>query len=336
MKDKNDIEQEILRIAFSVQETQKQGVLDIPISSKKEAEDLRDLAKDVMDEHNKTCLSPITNVLPWIWSRETSRSPALTENGRQNGYELRFSVKSKSKAGKPPAKSAPAQIIRAATTEESFDVLYAHWEEQANRRAPFKAEKVVGKDLIPEMVRRKVARLWARGICYPDNVELATFRVTDSKGGGPYNFFTYYPSEKIISFNREYQVQIAAFHDLIEDFGYLPKWMAFEHNESTPFASVSIDIGIKLPDGRKIFVEVKERNDQRGTLIYRVKSLGAKGIDLRSKDRGNDPLRKAKYIVAGQPDFFACYSPDGLDPYLVIYQADNCFTLETADLPHVE
>jgi hypothetical protein len=336
MKDETDLEQEILLIALSVQETQKQGVLDIPVNSRKEAEYLRDLAKDIINEHNKTIVSPITNVLPWIWSQETSGSPPLTENGRQNGYELRFSVKNKTEGTKPLVKSAPAPVIRTPNTEEPFDVLYADWEEQAHRKALFKAKKVVGKDLMPETVGRKVARLWARGICYPDKVELATFRMTDSKGGGPYNFFTYYSSEKIISFNREYQVQVAAFHDLIEDFGYLPEWMAFEHNESTPFASVSIDIGIKLPDGRKIFVEVKERIDQREALISRVKLLGAKGIDPRSKDRGNDPLRKSKYIVAGQPDFFACYSPEGFDPYLVIYQTDNRFTLEAADLPHVE
>jgi hypothetical protein len=264
MEDKNthlDIEQEILRIALEVQQTQIQGVLDIPISSRKYAESLRDLAKDLINEHNKTSHPPITNVLPWIWSQETSGSPALTENGKQPGFELRFSVKSKRKATQPPPPILRVQRVKVTTSEESFDILYERWEAEAHRKAPFKAEKVIGKDLIPETVRRKVARLWARGICYSDEVELATFRLADSKGGGPYNFFTYYPSNKIISLNREYLVQLAAFHDLL-DLGYLPQWLVFEHNESTPLASVSIDIALKLPDGRKIFVEVKERKDQ--------------------------------------------------------------------------
>jgi hypothetical protein len=217
---------------------------------------------------------------------------------------------------------------------EGFDELYAHWEKQALRKAKFEAEKVVGKDLIPEVVKKKVARLWARGICYLDDVEPASFRLTDSKRGGPYNFFSYYPSNKTIYLNREYLVQLAAFLDLIDDYGYLPQWMTFEHNESTPVATVSIDIGIKLPDGQKIFVEVKERKDQRDALISAVKSLGAKGVDLSIKDRGNDALRKAKYILSGRPNFFAGYCPENFDAYLVTNQAGNRFALKPTDFPH--
>lgn len=247
-----------------------------------------------------------------------------------------FSVKSRGASVELFAQTVQEQIPSPTTSVETFDALYARWEEQALRKAKFEAEKVVGKELMPGVVKRKVARLWEMGICYPDDLELASFRLTDSKRGGPYNCFSYYPSNKTIYLNREYLVQLAAFLDLIDDYGYLPQWMTFEHNESTPVAAVSIDIGIKLPDGRKIFVEVKERKDQREALISAVKSLGTTGVDLSVKDRSNDPLRKAKYILSGRPDFFAVYSPEGFDTYRVTNQVGDCFTLEHTDFPHAQ
>jgi hypothetical protein len=337
MKDNHlDIEQGILRIAEFVQQTQRQSVLDIPIGTRKEAEYLRDLARYIINDNSRTIAPPITNVLPWIWSKETSGGPALTENGKLSGFELRFSPKRKEKSIKLLQQKAQAPNFRVPVSEEPFDVLYARWEEQALRKAIFKAKKVVGKDLIPETVGGKVARLWGRGICYPDAVELATFRLADSKLRGPYNFFTYYRKEKIISLNREYLVQIAAFHDLINNYGYLPQWMTFEHNESSPLAHVSIDIGVKLPEGRKIFVEVKKRKDHIETLISKVKSLGAKGVDLSAKDRSIDHLRKAKYILAGKPTFFVGYCPEGFYVYSVNFHTENRFTLEPNHLPQAK
>jgi hypothetical protein len=252
------------------------------------------------------------------------------------GVEQRFSVKSKAKSFEPLSQSGQAQKVKPEASADAFDALYAKWEERALRKAKFEAEKVMGQDLIPKVVKRKVALLWERGICCPDDVEPATFRLTDSKRGGPYNFFSYYPSNKTIYLNREYLVQLAAFFDLIEVYGYLTQWITFEHKESTPIASVSIDIGIKLVDGRKIFVEVKERKDQREALISAVKVLGTKGVDLSVNDRSNDPLRQAEYILSGRPDFFAGYCPGGFDACLAANQVENRFTLEPTDFPHAQ
>jgi hypothetical protein len=111
--------------------------------------------------------------------------------------------------------------------------------------------------------------------------------------------------------------------------------MKFEYKEYEP-VSIFIDIGIKIPEGPKIFVEVKETKTQWEILISGVKAIGMKGADLKEPDRGNDPLRNAKYILASRPDFFIGYSPEGFDSYKVIYEPKGRFQLEPDPMPKTD
>lgn len=214
-----------------------------------------------------------------------------------------------------------------------FDSLFDKWANEAVQVVKFLANKPEQGNRIPDIVKRKVAQLCEMKICIPDS-KPACFRIIDSKkgGGGPYNRFSYYNSIKRIVPNWEYFVQIAAFRDLIVEHGYSPDWMKFEYKEFGP-VSISVDIGIKLPTGPKIFVEVKETRAQWEMLISGINTIGMKGVDLNGSDRGNDPLRKAKYIVGGRPDFFVGYSPEGLTVYKVKYGSDSRFILQIAVLP---
>lgn len=221
------------------------------------------------------------------------------------------------------------------TNHETFDYLFDNWAEEAVQVAGFTANKPKQNDRIPIIIKKKVVRLWEKSICYPDK-KPARFRMLDNKRGGPYSWFSYYKSNQTIYPNWEYFVQVAAFHDLIIEYGYVPEWLIFEYHEIVPPVEVAVDICVKLPDGSKIFVEVKENKSQWEALISDVRILGNKGVNLSSKDRGNDPLRKAKYIAAGRPDFFVGYCPDGFDSYKVRYSSGMRFSLEPSELPHAK
>jgi len=218
-----------------------------------------------------------------------------------------------------------------------FDALFDKWADEALRVAGFSAEKPGQENRIPDIVKRKVAQLCEMQICFPDS-KPACFRMADSKKGkgGPYNRFSYFSSTKTILPNWEYFVQIAAFRDLIFEYGYSADWMKFEYHESHPPVWISVDIEIKIPGRPKIFVEVKERRVDLQNLIAAVKSIGKSGVVLNQPDRGNDALRKAKYIIAGRPDYFVGYSPEGFDQYQAQYEAGNRFMLVPAQMPKVK
>jgi hypothetical protein len=236
-----------------------------------------------------------------------------------------------SKISRCPAKLIHEEHKDAEQSSKNFDALFDKWANEAVAIAQFVGEKPK-KDRIPISVQMKVAKLWEIGFCYP-GPKPACFRMADAKRGGPYNWFSYYPSNKTIYTNREYFVQVAAFHDLVLEYGYPESWLTFEYNESMPPVSLAIDIGIKLPDGQKVFVEVKERKEQWEALILAVKAIGREGVDLVKPDRGNDALRKAKYIAAGRPEFFIGYSAEGFDAYKVGYESGFRFKLEPSNLP---
>lgn len=286
--------------------------------------------------------------MPWKWEYPRSKGRALTSEEEKNGFGLRFSPKKRTKgrdmakcdnpmAGLYPRKreAMPQPVSEASVggqgLQPTFESLFSGWAEEAVHCAGFPAE-TPEHGRIPLRVKEKVASLWGQGLLSPGE-KPASFRIADAKRGGPYKWFSHYASNKTIYTNHEYFVQVAAFYDLIHEYGYPPHWMAFEHNESAPPVSIAIDIGIKFPDGRKAFVEVKEKKDQLQALIEGVKFLGQIGVDLRAPDRGNDPLRKAKYIAAGRPYFFVGYCPDGFESYKVTYLSENRFTLIPAILP---
>jgi len=333
MKVRSKLQQEIIQLALWVQEHGKQRALNTPLNSRREAEDLKALAKKTIQEYNLENKDPITDVELWIWNKETSGGSALTPAGNRCGWELRFSYK---KSRKNATASSPGEIMKTKSASfDDFDLLFDQLADEALCVAEFSAAKPRQKGRIPGVVKEKVFNLWQKGICYPDPTKMACFRMADSKKGkgGPYNWFSYSKSDQTIAINWEYFVQIAAFHDLMKVFGYQPNRLTFEYHESQPPVWLAVDIGVILPDGRKIFVEVKERQNQWEALIAGVKALGQKGVELAKADRGNDPLRKAKYILAGRPDFFVGYCPEGFDSYKVEYPEAGFFNLQPASLP---
>lgn len=79
-----------LLTALAVEKNHKQAALDIPLESPKEAQRFRDKVKDVLRDYSKVSDQLILHAAPWIW-QEQSGGSALTESGKRNGIELRFS-----------------------------------------------------------------------------------------------------------------------------------------------------------------------------------------------------------------------------------------------------
>jgi hypothetical protein len=183
-----------------------------------------------------------------------------------------------------------------------FENLFEKWAKAALAERGWPLSAMPGHDRIPAVIKIKIAELWELGLVYPDR-NGAYFRVADRKNGNGsrYKWFTYGKNEIVP--NWEYFVQLAGFRDLAIEYGYLPEWMKFEYHESSKSVNVAVDIGIKIPGGGAVFVEVKESEIQWKNLIVEVQAIGEKGVDLDEQDRHNDPLRKAKYIIGGHPDY---------------------------------
>lgn len=216
--------------------------------------------------------------------------------------------------------------------QQSFDDLFTGWANAALIDGGYTTRTIPSHDRIPSTVKEKVVELWESGIIRPDRNE-AYFCIADRKNGNGSRYKWFSKGEGQIVPNWEYFVQLAGFRDLLVEYGYPKEWMKFEHHESTQSVNVAVDIGIKMPGGDTIFVEVKETDIQLTNLISETRRIGEAGFSLDEPDRGNDPLRKAKYIIGGHPSYFAGYSPAGFDAYQVIYHEGNRFRLVKTELP---
>lgn len=340
-----DLENEIIRLAKRVQETQEQQAWRFPLPSRHEAEVLRETAKLIIRKYNLQSQQPISNVMVWVVEHPRSGARIMTPEEAKYGFGLRFSPFIKEKKtgqlskhynknlSRKDNRESPAHISELCSTTHitSFEQLFDLWAEQACKAAPFKAEKPRYERIPPE-VRQKVFRLWQEGFCYSGDTP-ASFQLKDAKRGGPYHWFTYSPMYQTIYANHEYFVQVAAYHDLIFEYNWPSEYIWFEFGEYANQVYLPIDIAIIEQKNNKIYIEVKETEYQIQNLIINVKQYGLKGVDLGSPDRGNDPLRKAKYIAAGRPPIFAFYSPHGFTTFGITYIDSHKFLMKPISFP---
>jgi len=87
-----------------------------------------------------------------------------------------------------------------------------------------------------------------------------------------------------------------------------------------------MDVSVR-DDQRLIwYIEAKERASQAGHLVEGLTTHAA-GVDMTSSDRGNDPLRKARYLVKYRPVFLTVVAFGWRRDYAVQYPDDQSFTL---------
>lgn len=67
-----------------------------------------------------------------------------------------------------------------------------------------------------------------------------------------------------------------------------------------------MDITVSDPDGTlRWYIEAKERAIDVPNLVDRIGAYSREGVEVNAPDRGNDALRKAKYLIWYRPLYFS-------------------------------
>ena len=142
---------------------------------------------------------------------------------------------------------------------------------------------------------------------------------------GPYKWFSKRADAREPQCNWEYYVQVAHFVRL---------WSACKRTGSRlTFEDELMDLSVRRSGQLLWCIEVKEQKYQGEKLVANLISLGATGIDVSAPDRGNDPLRKAKYLVKHTPEFFSVVAIDWSRDFQVTYPLARRFGLSETQAP---
>jgi hypothetical protein len=150
------------------------------------------------------------------------------------------------------------------------------------------------------------------------------FTLRGLAGKGPYAWFSKRSTRRTPSPNWEYFVQAAEFVRLSR--------LAAAHGMTVTFEDQLMDLAL-YRDGRLVVCcEVKEKASQIQAVLKGIKQY-EQTINLNLPDRGNDALRKAKYIVRRRPEYFALVAIGARLEYQVAYPSDKAFALHRDVIP---
>lgn len=135
---------------------------------------------------------------------------------------------------------------------------------------------------------------------------------------GTYNWFSHGRAPKPAP-NWEYFVQVA-------EFIRFHAVASMRRDLSITFEDGLMDIGVYRNNKLFIYCEIKERASQIQKLVQEIRKLQS-NIDLTTPDRGNDPLRKAKYLIKQKPEYFVTSAIGARFEYRVVYPSDRSFEL---------
>jgi len=143
---------------------------------------------------------------------------------------------------------------------------------------------------------------------------------------GPYSWFEKDNQRKQPRPAWEYFIQVAEYIRLYEAFK--------DKNCTLTFEDDLMDIALYYNNNLKVCCEIKEKSTQAEKLIEGIKEY-ENAIYLASDDRGNDPLRKAKYIVNFRPDYFYVVSIGRRFEFRCIYPESKQFQLSEDIIPFI-
>ena len=212
--------------------------------------------------------------------------------------------------------------------KDQFDQDFRHWAEMACKEWGFPEPSI---DFFEKCEKRQPLGVRAtigfgllNGIVIVDGYKFTLKGLQPHKG--PYKWFSRYSSESRPNPNWEYYIQVAE---------YIRLWQAFESSDHTlTFEDSLMDIGIYKNNKLLVCCEIKEKSSQAEKLIKGIKSY-EKGIDLTAPDRGNDPLRKAKYIVRNRPQYFYLVAVGRRFEFSVSFPEGKAFKLTEDIIPFV-
>lgn len=127
--------------------------------------------------------------------------------------------------------------------------------------------------------------------------------------------------------NREYFTQFATLIVLISKYGYPVEDCYFEYN--------LMDICVFKDKKPFIYVETKVNNYQAEKLYKEIKEKYSKNVKKFEEiiDRGNDPLRKTKYIFKDRPKYFWIVTPNKKIASTIEYTKTGFNLREVSDIP---
>jgi len=140
----------------------------------------------------------------------------------------------------------------------------------------------------------------------------------------PYNWFSQYSSLKEPVPNWEYFIQVAEFVRLYP--------IATAKGLILTFEDDLMDLALYRNDRLVVCCEVKEQASQIRGLIKGIK-VYQQAVNFAVADRGNDPLRKAKYIAKRRPQYFCGVAIGVRFEYRVTYPENQAFQLSKDVIP---
>lgn len=114
----------------------------------------------------------------------------------------------------------------------------------------------------------------------------------------------------------------------LADYGWL-RTIAQRHGQEVRLEDHLMDLTIRSGPRLILYVEQKETASKARRLLKEMRRYGEAGLSLTDPDRGNDALRKAKYLVRGdaRPLFFGLSAIGYQQLFRVEYEAANRFRL---------
>lgn len=177
---------------------------------------------------------------------------------------------------------------------------------------------------LPEGLRTLIAAGVREDLIIPQG---AKFRLKDLPAGkGPYAWFSRRSAPKEPSPNWEYFVQVAEFVRLSH--------IARLQGLTVIFEDHLMDLALYREGRLVVCCEVKERASQLQALVKGIRTYEA-GINFSQPDRGNDPLRKAKYVVRRRPEYLSLVAIGARFEYRIRYPKGGTFELTRDVIPWV-
>jgi hypothetical protein len=177
---------------------------------------------------------------------------------------------------------------------------------------------------LPPGLRENLGFGLAAGIIIANGITFTLKDLPDTKG--PYSWFSRYSNAQQPMPNWEYFIQVAEYVRLHQTLPENEYKLVFEDN--------LMDIGIYRNGELFVCCEVKEDATKALNLLQGIK-LYQNHVDLDQADRGNDPLRKAKYIVQQKPQFFSLVAIGLRYELRVDYPEGKAFELGEDVIPYI-
>lgn len=114
----------------------------------------------------------------------------------------------------------------------------------------------------------------------------------------------------------------------LSDYAWL-RTVAERHGQEVRLEDRLMDLTVRAGSRLVLYVEHKTTRDLAEKLVEKMRRYGEDGFTLEDPDRGNDALRKAKYLVRdeGYPIYFGLSAVDYRQLFRVEYPDGNRFRL---------